>query len=101
MRVLNSDLAAVVRRINLITKSPLEPCTKLKSGKFKANIGNYHLDSAYGGHQLVRMAKPKHTPGPWKNNDGEIISGRTLVALIGHGNLALDVITKLKGQTDE
>lgn len=55
MRIKESDLQAVVDRINRITGSPLEQYTKTKEGKFIANIGNYHLNSAYGGHGLSRM----------------------------------------------
>lgn len=54
-RITLANLEAVVRRINIMTKSPLEPYTKGKNGKYKANIGNYHLDGAYGGYALHRM----------------------------------------------
>lgn len=53
--ITKKDLEAVVNRINLITNSPLESYTKTKDGKFKANIGNYHLSGAYGGWCLHRM----------------------------------------------
>jgi len=53
-RINQSNLEAVVTRINQLTNSPLVPWSKDKQGKFKANIGNYHIDSAYGGHRLVR-----------------------------------------------
>lgn len=49
-----SDLNAVVARINHATKSPETPYTRT-ADKTVCNIGNYHLDSAYGGHSLVRM----------------------------------------------
>lgn len=48
-------LNAVVSRINRMTNSPLEPWTKDSAGKHQANIGNYHLDGAYGGWALHRM----------------------------------------------
>lgn len=54
-RITESNLNFLVKRINEVTGSPAEPYTKLKNGKFKANIGNYHLDWAYGGVKLVRM----------------------------------------------
>jgi hypothetical protein len=54
-RVTESQLNAVVARINRITKSPAEPYTKNADGKYSANIGNYHLDGAYGGYSLHRM----------------------------------------------
>lgn len=41
--------------LNTLTGSPIEPYTKSPEGKFKANLGNYHIDSAYGGNKLVRM----------------------------------------------
>lgn len=53
--ILERDLLAVVRRINLITNSPETTYTMDKAGKFKANIGNYHLYHAYGGVSLRRM----------------------------------------------
>ena len=55
MRVNKGDLEAVVNRINKMTKSPTAAYTRMKDGKFKANIGNFHLDWAYGGVSLVRM----------------------------------------------
>lgn len=54
-QITKKDLEAVVNRINLITKSPTESYAKLKNGTYKANIGNYHLDGAYGGWCLHRM----------------------------------------------
>ncbi len=54
-QVTKAQLEAVVERINRITKSPLTSYTKHKSGKFTANIGNYHLSWAYGGVALHRM----------------------------------------------
>lgn len=54
-RVTDKDLEAIVKRINLITGSPLEPYTKGDDGKYKANIGCYHLSHAYGGVSLHRM----------------------------------------------
>lgn len=54
-QVTKNDLEAIVKRINLITKSPLDSWTKTSDGKFKSNVGNYHLDWAYGGVTLHRM----------------------------------------------
>jgi len=53
-RITQGDLEYLVDRINEVTKSPMEPWTKQEKG-IKANIGNYHLDYAYGGVKLVRM----------------------------------------------
>lgn len=55
MRITQKDLEAVVKRINLITNSPLESYVKDANGKFKAQVGNYHLSGAYGGVSLHRM----------------------------------------------
>lgn len=38
-----------------MTGNPSAPYTKGPNGDYKANIGNYHLDSAYGGYKLVQM----------------------------------------------
>ncbi len=51
-----SDLEAVVLRLNKATKSPETSYTKLKTGKYKANVGNYHLSFSYGGVCLHRMS---------------------------------------------
>lgn len=53
-RITKVDLQNIVFRINKHMGKPIEPYSKVQ-GKFIANIGNYHLDSAYGGHQLVQM----------------------------------------------
>ena len=47
-------LEAQVNRLNILTNSPLVPY--VKSGeRYVAQIGNYHLSGAYGGHALHRM----------------------------------------------
>ena len=48
------DLDGVVKRLNQITRSPLTPWEHV-NGQNVANIGNYHLDGAYGGWKLERM----------------------------------------------
>ena len=53
-RVKQEDLGHLVRRINKATGSPAVAYTKTND-KYTANIGNYHLDYAYGGVQLIRM----------------------------------------------
>ncbi len=47
-------LQAQVDRLNRTMKMPMEPYTKT-GDKYAANIGNYHLDGAYGGWALHRM----------------------------------------------
>lgn len=60
-RVTEKDLQAVVDRINRMMHTPLTPyvkrdCANGKGGvHLVAQIGNYHLDHAYGGVQLVQM----------------------------------------------
>lgn len=49
------SLQACVDRLNRVTGSPLEPYT-LTDGKHVANIGNFHLDIAYGQPAVYRMA---------------------------------------------
>lgn len=70
MRITLKDLEAQVNRINKMTNSPLTPWRK-EDGKMRANIGNYHLDQAYGGIKLVRM-----------DNEG---GGISLVSRNGYG----------------
>ncbi len=55
-RITNKDLDRLVNFINKATGNPLEPYGKDPvMGGYVANIGNYHIDSAYGGIKLVRM----------------------------------------------
>lgn len=54
-RVTKANLEAVVARINRQTGSPIEAYTKGADGKYVCNLGNYHLDWAYGGVSLHRM----------------------------------------------
>ena len=50
-----SDLHAVVARINAMTNSPAITYKTINS-KSVAQVGNFHLDSAYGGHGLMRIS---------------------------------------------
>ena len=54
-QITKANLEAVVARINQISDSPAEPYGKDENGRFKANIGCYHLAGAYGGWQLQRI----------------------------------------------
>lgn len=49
------QLQAVCDRINRTAGTPLESWVKDSMGRNKANIGNYHIDSAYGGVSLHQM----------------------------------------------
>ena len=52
-RITQKDLEYQIDRINEVTSSPMASYTK--NGKLKSNVGNYHLDYAYGGVKLSRM----------------------------------------------
>jgi hypothetical protein len=53
-RITQAQLNYAVERINVNTKSPLTPYTKV-DGRLVANIGNFHIYGAYGGYGLHRM----------------------------------------------
>jgi hypothetical protein len=53
-RITRAFLDAKVATINSMTKSPAEPYRTV-DGKAVANVGNYHISSAYGGYSLHRM----------------------------------------------
>ena len=61
-RITQKDLEYLVKRINEVTGSPISTCTKRVDDRGSAfghqyswNIGNYHLDYAYGGVKLSQM----------------------------------------------
>lgn len=47
-------LEAVATRINVMTNNPLESYSKI-GDSYIAQVGNYHLNGAYGGYALHRM----------------------------------------------
>lgn len=55
MRITSKHLEPLAARLNRETNSPADPWTKGEDGKYHANIGNFHLSSAYGGWSLHRM----------------------------------------------
>lgn len=55
MRITEKHLEAVVARINAATNSPALPWSPRDGGGMRANVGNHHLDYAYGGVALHRM----------------------------------------------
>lgn len=57
-RMTRQKIDALIARLNEVTGSPAEPWTKGPDGRFRANIGNFHLEGAYGGHKLSRMVGP-------------------------------------------
>lgn len=54
-RTTQKELEGLVNRLNAITGNNAAPYTKSADGKYTANIGNYHLECAYGGVKLVQM----------------------------------------------
>jgi hypothetical protein len=54
-RIREVDLENLAEIINKKTGNPLTPYKKDETGKFSAQIGNYHLDYAYGGVALEQM----------------------------------------------
>jgi hypothetical protein len=56
-RITQKNLEYLVKRINEITGSPAESWTRKSNGDYSANVGNYHLDYAYGGVSLERMTR--------------------------------------------
>lgn len=54
-RVTLSRLEAIVQRINKMLDCPETPYTKIDDGRYRANVGNYHLSQAYGGVALHQM----------------------------------------------
>jgi len=54
MRITNKILEARIDLLNEITNQPTTSWTN-KGGRMKANIGNYHLDFAYGGVNVYQV----------------------------------------------
>ncbi len=54
-RITIKDLENGLKRLNHMTGNPLTPWAKDGSGKFTAQIGNFHLSQAYGGCQVHQM----------------------------------------------
>ena len=55
MRTTQKDLDGLINRLNRITNNPATYSDKQADGRFKSNIGHYHLDQAYGGTKLARV----------------------------------------------
>lgn len=53
-RITRAHLDAKAQTINSMTKSPAEP-SRMVDGKYRANVGNYHISGPYGGYSLHRM----------------------------------------------
>ena len=55
MRITSKHLEGLVCRLNTLTNNPVGQYTILPGGKYQANVGNYHLDGAYGGWSLRQV----------------------------------------------
>lgn len=54
-RITQRDLDGTVARLNTALDRPAESWVKGDDGRYHANIGNLHLDGAYGGWELHEM----------------------------------------------
>jgi hypothetical protein len=54
-RITKKDLRGAIELLNRATNSPAEHAC-LQDGKWKSNVGNFHLSCAYGGYALHRTA---------------------------------------------
>lgn len=54
-RITESQLNTTLLRLNKLTNNPLTYASDV-DGKRVINVGNYHLDSAYGGTQVVQTS---------------------------------------------
>lgn len=57
MRITLKDLESKIDYLNWLTVSPLKKYLPGPNGGQVEQIGNYHLHSANGGHQLLRFVK--------------------------------------------
>ena len=55
-RITVKDLKGALVYLNRDLGLPEEPYSKTSDGRFRSNIGNIHLDQAYGGYKLTQMA---------------------------------------------
>lgn len=55
MRITDKMLDTLAARLNKLTGSPAAAYTRDADGRLRANVGNYHVDHAYGGVCLHRM----------------------------------------------
>lgn len=53
-RITRAHLDAKAATINSMRASPSEP-SRMVDGKYRANVGNYHISGSYGGYCLHRM----------------------------------------------
>lgn len=53
-RITRAHLDAKAATINSMRGAPSEP-SRMVDGKYRANVGNYHISGSYGGYCLHRM----------------------------------------------
>ena len=53
-RITRAHLDAKAATINSMRGAPSEP-SRMVEGKYRANVGNYHISGSYGGYCLHRM----------------------------------------------
>jgi len=54
-RITQKDLERIVLRLNRKLNRPETPYGKDENGRFKANLGNFHISGAYGGVALEEV----------------------------------------------
>ena len=57
-RITKKQLNGAIERLNIATGNPVEPY-KREGDRYKAQVGCYHLDCAYGGYSLVKMSNER------------------------------------------
>lgn len=54
-RITEKQLESMVEYLNKLTGNPVTSYIKHSDGHYTQNVGNYHLDYAYGGVKLCQM----------------------------------------------
>jgi hypothetical protein len=52
---MKKDIQPAVDRLNRIMGKPPQPYVRGEDGRYRAQIGNYHIDQSYGAYALVQM----------------------------------------------
>jgi hypothetical protein len=91
-RITRAHLEAKAATINRMTNSPLES-SRMIDGKYRANVGNYHISGSYGGYCLHRMAN--ESGGVNDVFDTGHITARQLAALMSAYTAGLYDATKI------
>lgn len=55
-RITDKQLDQLATYINELTGSPIESSSRDAEGRYRSNVGNYHISHAYGGVCLHRMS---------------------------------------------